>query len=64
MKRIMYCRRCGTMEQVHRNLCRECRARVAARTPAPPEPWLEPPHDRPWGARSAFVGRTRRSPRG
>ncbi len=60
------CRRCGGHEDVHRGLCVGCRGASVAPDPeerAPEAPSLEPPHDRPWVARSAFTRRTRRSPR-
>jgi hypothetical protein len=59
------CRNCGGTEQVRRGLCERCRAEPASpRHPsAERDPALEPLHDRPWVARSAFTRRTRRSPR-
>ena len=59
------CRRCGSPDDVHHGLCPEChRLRPDAADVRPPEPPdLEPPHDRPWVARSAFTGRRRRNPR-
>ncbi|MCZ7527220.1 MAG: hypothetical protein M5U14_13065 [Acidimicrobiia bacterium] len=67
------CLECGSEVNVHRGLCRSCRERAQGRGEAvaedtnlehlPPEPDVEPAHDRPWVARSAFTGRTRRSPR-
>lgn len=57
-----HCRRCNGIEEVHRGLCRHCRAEllveetpggeaqtvapVDERLPEPPD--LEPPHSRPW----------------
>lgn len=60
------CRRCGSRVRVARGLCEVCRTapevdNEAARPPARPD--LEPPHDRPWVARSAFTRRIRRNPR-
>lgn len=69
---MVVCRECGTDVDVHRGMCRHCRERargadmgpvVERDQPMPKSPDLEPPHDRPWVARSAFTGRTRRSPR-
>jgi hypothetical protein len=58
------CRNCGGRNTVRHGLCAQCREHGrtgATRMPRPPD--LEPMHDRPWVARSAFTGRTRRSPR-
>lgn len=60
------CRHCGTHEGVTRGLCARCHGRRELEDPAihiPAAPDLEPSHDRPWVARSAFTGRTRRNPR-
>jgi hypothetical protein len=59
------CRRCGARDDVRRGLCGECRGREVGseRETLPPEPLVEPLHDRPWVARSAFTRRIRRSPR-
>lgn len=60
------CRQCGGHEEVRRGVCAACRTRsgeLAAEEEVPEEPSLEPSHDRPWVARSLFVGRKRRSPR-
>jgi hypothetical protein len=56
-----HCVRCHGTEEVHRRLCRACRARLlaeeatAGEPPRPPEheaphhpPEVEPPHSRPW----------------
>jgi hypothetical protein len=58
------CRLCGSHDDMHRGLCGRCRSvehEEAERLHHGPT--VEPPHDRPWVARSAFVGRKRRSPR-
>jgi len=60
------CRSCGSHDNVAQGLCERCHGspelqEEAARHPAAPD--LEPAHDRPWVARSAFTGRTRRNPR-
>lgn len=60
------CRRCGSHENVHRGLCAACHRLPEVRDEAvrhPAEPDVEPAHDRPWVARSAFTARTRRNPR-
>jgi len=60
----MTCRHCGGHEDVRHGVCVDCRGHAAeAKEPAPEDPSLEPAHDRPWVARSAFTGRKRRSPR-
>lgn len=59
------CQHCGGHDDVRQGECGTCRflhVRTTER-PRPPDPDLEPAHDRPWVARSAFTGRTRRSPR-
>lgn len=61
------CQRCGGRKGVRHGLCAKCRlvgpeAESENELP-PPEPSLEPLHDRPWVARSAFTRRIRRSPR-
>ncbi len=57
-----HCRRCNGTDEVHRGLCRHCRALLLAEEtpggegrvvtpgdePLPPPPDLEPPHSRPW----------------
>lgn len=60
------CRHCGSHEDVTRGVCARCHGRAELRDEAtrhPAEPDVEPAHDRPWVARSAFTGRTRRNPR-
>ncbi|MFI5047694.1 MAG: hypothetical protein ACHQIG_11580 [Acidimicrobiia bacterium] len=57
------CRNCGREAKLHHGLCEDCTTKEAAVERVPTEPSLEPAHDRPWVARSAFVGRKRRSPR-
>jgi hypothetical protein len=57
------CRRCGSGEGVRRGLCARCRAGTDGTEATPTEADVEPPHDRPWVARSAFTRRVRRSPR-
>jgi hypothetical protein len=61
------CRHCGANDDVRHGVCERCRRHpemVADPTvPEPSTPLIEPAHDRPWVARSAFTGRTRRSPR-
>jgi hypothetical protein len=59
------CRHCGAKDDVRHGVCKQCRRhpeRIEA-GPAPDTPVIEPAHDRPWVARSAFTGRARRSPR-
>ena len=58
------CRNCGGTVRVRQGLCKRCRAEARDLHPSSQhDPSLEPAHDRPWVARSAFTGRTRRSPR-
>lgn len=57
------CERCGSAARLRRGLCRRCRRMEPTQGHLPAEPDLEPAHDRPWVARSAFTGRKRRSPR-
>ncbi len=60
------CRHCGGHEEVRHGTCSTCRLAGHAAEPhteLPDAPELEPAKDRPWVARSAFVGRTRRNPR-
>jgi hypothetical protein len=58
------CRNCGERKRVRNGLCKDCRALPPEAHPTSQhDPSLEPPHDRPWVARSAFTRRTRRSPR-
>jgi hypothetical protein len=61
-RRTPHCARCNGIEDIHRGLCRACRARLLAdETPGgkavdlppleenpPPAPSLEPAHSRPW----------------
>lgn len=57
------CQQCGRNRRLRGGLCRRCRQGEPAREQPPTDPDLEPAHDRPWVARSAFTGRKRRSPR-
>jgi hypothetical protein len=59
------CQHCGGHGDVRNGECSTCRVRHLHTPEAPRrrDPDLEPAHDRPWVARSAFTGRTRRSPR-
>jgi hypothetical protein len=57
------CRRCHETKAVKRGLCERCRAEDVRAEHPPMTPSIEPLHDRPWVARSAFTGRKRRSPR-
>ncbi len=64
---VEHCRSCNGIDDVHRGLCRHCRARLLAEetpggepadaTPADEAPTrppaLEPPHSRPWIHRGA-----------
>lgn len=59
------CQHCGGHDDVRADGCAACRFLHVRTTERPRrrDPDLEPAHDRPWVARSAFTGRTRRSPR-
>jgi hypothetical protein len=60
------CRHCGSHENVTKGLCERCHGLPELQDEAnrhPSSPDVEPAHDRPWVARSAFTGRTRRNPR-
>ncbi|MFA5885450.1 MAG: hypothetical protein WDA60_16485 [Acidimicrobiia bacterium] len=60
------CRHCGSHEKVSQGLCERCHGLPELRDEAtrrPASPDVEPAHDRPWVARSAFTARTRRNPR-
>jgi hypothetical protein len=66
MSAMKKCRQCGRTDGVRHGLCETCRERQRAESEselAPQEPSIEPMHDRPWVARSAFTRRSRRSPR-
>jgi hypothetical protein len=55
------CHECGRRAELRGGVCAACRgAQPSSRRH---DPDLEPQHDRPWVARSAFTGRKRRSPR-
>lgn len=70
VKRARPCARCDGTEEVHRGLCRNCRAWLLAQETSggeasevpvadeeiPPAPGLEPPHSRPWVHRGSGSG--------
>jgi hypothetical protein len=62
-KMMKMCRRCHEEKAVKRGLCARCWKEDVLADHPPMAPSIEPLHDRPWVARSAFTGRKRRSPR-